>query len=88
MKYFFQDVVVLLAIIFGALVLFCFGLEWALKSQHKSDAATTKNVEEYCSYVTFDGHEYVKYQCGFYQAGFAHSPKCWCVTNAAQKVNQ
>lgn len=85
MKYFVQDVLVPVLFVVTLLVLAILGLRWMFKSEHESDVATIKDASDYCAYVTFDGHQYVKYQKGPYIGGFTHSPKCSCLTNSAVK---
>ena len=88
MNRFIQDVMPPFFVIIAIVTLFIIGVKGLLKAQHKSDVATVKDAAEYCSYMSFDGHEYVKYERGLYMAGFTHSPRCGCLTNSAVKVER
>ncbi len=45
------------------------------------------DASNYCDYIKFDGHEYVRYHdCN--RAGMAHSPNCPCMTNLLERIKQ
>ena len=51
----------------------------------KKKRENASDISSCCDYVTFDGHEYVRY-IEYNRGGIAHSPKCHCMTNNVAEI--
>ena len=59
------------------------GLYSSISKRIQTDEEKRENASDIsscCDYVTFDGHEYVRY-IEYNRGGIAHSPRCHCMTN-------